>query len=655
VKKSIILSLVITLTAGMLFLAQDKAQAQTATYSQRFESNDFLKVHLLFTNDLHGGIAPSKAWFMNPEFPPDLGGGASMYTYVNEVRQQAAAEGAAVVLVDGGNIYQGSSIGMADSGRTMIDWMNELQYDAAAIGVQEFMFGIDNIAALDQRADFPLLSANLTTPNYDPQDDLILTYQGVKLGIIGLTTANAPYKLLPGQTWGVTFQPEIPTLKHQLAALQSRDVNCVIGLFHLGVPYQRENEFAEFIDTYEDEGNVGSRIITNLELAHLVPGVDIIVSGGTNAGYNTPWEDPLTHTLVVQGYGGASNIGHIILYIDKQTGTLAGYKQPFSRGVLFTLSTDDVQPDQPMARQLSFLQKTLNAPHGHKFPVTVPAELPSATPKHLDRWQLDVPDFDQQHSLEVVTWNMEHFPKANDSTVTAVAEIMTKVNADLYAVQEIQSLQQFAALAALLPAYDFQVTRQSAYLDQGIIYKKSVLTLVGREEPFADDDYNFAGRGPLRVDFMWHQDGQLVPVSVFDIHLKCCGNGLERRKKSMVQFHDYLSLGMELGEDNIIVLGDWNDQLDDVGPLQSFGPFLDDPQQFQFATARIAGDVEQASYPDWPSFLDQILIGKGLFDEFANHSEIQTLPVQKWLGTFDNYKQIISDHRPVLLQLNMGQ
>jgi endonuclease/exonuclease/phosphatase family metal-dependent hydrolase len=255
-----------------------------------------------------------------------------------------------------------------------------------------------------------------------------------------------------------------------------------------------------------------------------------------------------------------------------------------------------------MAGQLSLLQKTLNQRPEKRFPSTLPTTQPVTKPRHLQRWNFNVPDFDLPDGLEVVTWNMEHFPKANDSTITAVAEIMEKLNADLYAVQEIQSLRQLSALMDLLPAYDFQVTRQSAYLDQAIIYKRSALTCVGREEPFADDDYNFAGRGPLRVDFFWHHGEQTVPVSVFDIHLKCCGNGLERRKKSMEQLHDYLSLGMEMGEENIIVLGDWNDQLDDVGQLQSFGPFLDDPDQFEFATARIAGDVEQASYPSWPVF-----------------------------------------------------
>ncbi len=139
-----IISLILVVLS-LAFLQPGAVDAQTATYTKKFESADYLKVHLLFTNDLHGGIAPSKAWFMNPEFPPDLGGGAAMLTYVQEVREQASAEGAEVLLLDGGNIFQGTPLGMADSGRAMVDWMNEMNYNASVVGTQEFMFGIKNI------------------------------------------------------------------------------------------------------------------------------------------------------------------------------------------------------------------------------------------------------------------------------------------------------------------------------------------------------------------------------------------------------------------------------------------------------------------------------------------------------------------------------
>ncbi len=637
----------------LVLVKPDFVDAQTSTYNKKFDSPEYLKIHLLFTNDLHGGIAPSKAWFMNPEFPPDLGGGASMYTYVNEIRDLADTEGSEVLLLDGGNIFQGTPLGMADSGRAMIDWMNEMEYDASVVGLQEFMFGIENIAALDERANFPILSANLKSAIFSPQTHLVKSFQGVKLGIFGLTTSNTPRKLLPEQTEGVEFSREISSANTQIKALKDQGVNLIIGLSHLGVPYQRENEFAEFVDTYEEESDFSDRVITNLELGHLVEGLDLIVSGGTNAGYNSPWEDPQTHTLIVQGYGGASNIGHIVLYVHRETGTLAGYKNPFARGVLFTLSTDDIRPDQAMAKHLVELEqsrsfvKTRDFSKAQNNPVAREVSV-------LERWNFEVPNYNQDNFLDVVTWNMEWFPKSKDSTITAVAEIMQKMNADVYAVQEIGSLEQFAAMVDLIPTYDYVVTRQSSFFDQAVIYKKSVLAYVGREEPFAHSDYNFAGRPPLRVDFVWTVDGKREPVSIIDLHLKCCGNGLERRKKSVAELHEYLSLGMEIGEENIIVLGDWNDQLDDVGVTQSFTAFLDDPENFRFATDLIAGDVEQASYPSWPSFLDHILIGKGFFDEFENGSTIQTLPVSDWLGSWEEYELIISDHRPVLMQLNMS-
>ncbi|MBU2500120.1 multifunctional 2',3'-cyclic-nucleotide 2'-phosphodiesterase/5'-nucleotidase/3'-nucleotidase, partial [bacterium] len=70
-----------------------------------------LRIHLLWTNDLHGHIAPEPARFMNPEFPPPLGGGPSAARYIKEVREKAAAAGEEVLLVDVGDIFQGTPIG----------------------------------------------------------------------------------------------------------------------------------------------------------------------------------------------------------------------------------------------------------------------------------------------------------------------------------------------------------------------------------------------------------------------------------------------------------------------------------------------------------------------------------------------------------------
>ena len=71
-----------------------------------------------------------------------------------------------------------------------------------------------------------------------------------------------------------------------------------------------------------------------------------------------------------------------------------------------------------------------------------------------------------------------------------------------------------------------------------------------------------------------------------------------------------------------IVVGDWNDQLQDTGIYQSFSPFINDKENFLFATGRIVSDPNQQSYPTWPSFLDHIMIGRGYFEVFENKGQI---------------------------------
>ena len=52
--------------------------------------------------------------------------------------------------MDGGNFFQGHPLGIIDSGRTMIDWMNKIGYHALVPGNNDFLFGIDNLVDLSK-------------------------------------------------------------------------------------------------------------------------------------------------------------------------------------------------------------------------------------------------------------------------------------------------------------------------------------------------------------------------------------------------------------------------------------------------------------------------------------------------------------------------
>jgi len=490
---------------------------------------------------------------------------------------------------------------------------------------------------------------------------VVFTFGNIKVGLFGVTTSETPGLLRPQLTRGLVFKNSLNVAGGLINDLKDRGATIILALAHLGVPYGRERAYDETVESTTEE-NFQNAPVNSLQLAHLAPGIDAVFSGHITAGYNYPWEDPDTHTLVFQGYGNGSNIGHVTLYIDKTTRQLSGYSLPTKRGGLITLSTDDVTPDEALATEFHALAQRANAKAWQKpdysRKLSVIRNIPPLSFASLDtipgaplQNNYTIPGFNHWDALEVMTWNMEHFPKAADSTINSVSEVMNDIGADVYAVQEIGSVQSFEDLLASLPQYGYILTRQSSFYDQAVIYRKDVLTPLGRVEPFAEDDYNFAGRPPLRVDFLWRFGDKQMQLTIVNIHMKCCGDGLNRRKKAVAELHTYLRRLQDYGLENIIVLGDWNDDVTDVGQEQSFPAFLEDPMHFRFATADIASDPDQASYPDWPSFLDQILISRSLFKAYETSGFIQTLPVKKWFGGWENYKSVVSDHRPVLMRI----
>ena len=94
------------------------------------------------------------------------------------------------------------------------------------------------------------------------------------------------------------------------------------------------------------------------ELAHEVAGIDIFFAGHIHKGFPEPWEDPITHTLVFQGWAYGSSMGHIIIKIDKETKTISGYELPAIReGVLITLFEEQFIPDEMIADTILTMQR----------------------------------------------------------------------------------------------------------------------------------------------------------------------------------------------------------------------------------------------------------------------------------------------------------
>ena len=611
------------------------------------------KLHLVFTNNIHGAIHELPARFINPEFSPLLAGGAGAYTYITNLRKEASEAGDFVILTDAGNLFQGTQLGTDDGGTKIMKWMNWMAYDAFVPGVRDFDQGVENLERLKKESNFPFLASNLKGVN-GIENYKVIDANGIKIGLIGLITPFLFDGLVPENYEGVEVLDLLETLNTQIETIRN-DVDLIFVLSHLGLPYNREDEYGSFIKKASQEK---LKIKNAIELAHFTNDVDVIITGGVSKGYDTPWVDPNTHTIVIQNYGNLTGIGHLILNVDKEKKIINDYTFPTERGMMVNLFTDNIWPDLAVQDSISGWVNSISSLHNRDYMKQI-SEI-EGTDCSSDNINAKFNEFDvlsvgKDNLLDIMTWNMERFPLKGDTTMKAVAELIQDLNVDIIGVQEVIKIGAFSEMMSWLPNYDFVISKQSSFLEQAIIYKKNMFTVLAQDEPFAMDDYYFAGRPPLVVDFLYHCGDVKKEICVVNMHLKCCGDGLYRRQQSMKQLHGFLKEKSKKGKDNIIVVGDWNDQLQDTGIYQSFSPFINDQENFLFVTSTIVNDPNQQSYPSWPSFLDHILIGRGYFDVFEKEGIVRSVNLDEWIGGWEEYESIISDHRPILLSIPIGK
>jgi 2',3'-cyclic-nucleotide 2'-phosphodiesterase (5'-nucleotidase family) len=322
-----------------------------------------LRVHLLFTNDMHGHIAPEPASFMDPNFPPPLGGGASAARYIKEVTARAEAAGEEVLLVDVGDMFQGTPIGNKTKGAAVIEYYNAVGYDFAVPGNHDFDMGRENCERLARMSKFPWLCANLVEASTGQlvdwvQPTMMIELGGIRLGVIGIITPGTKNMSFPRNIEGLEFLEMVPTIERYRDQLRAQGADVIFLAIHEGLPYDAVKGWKSLVAAQEEavgeqQGEFGSNYsrggMNLMELVDVVPGLDVAVGGHSHVGYRKPWIHPRNHTMCFESFGKGSSLGHAVLLIDRATRTLVGYEGADDAGVLITLFEDEIWPDEEIA------------------------------------------------------------------------------------------------------------------------------------------------------------------------------------------------------------------------------------------------------------------------------------------------------------------
>ena len=210
-----------------------------------------IKIVIVGTTDVHG-------WFNGREEigrdgkPSFRYGGLPLFaSYVNALR---AENGGRVIVVDSGDMFQGTLESNLFEGEPLMKGYNEIGYAAAAVGNHEFDFGPagpdsvarkagdDPLGALKKNASiakFPFLAANMRekatgqTPLW-ARRSTIVTVDGVKVGIIGLATPDTPNVTTASNVATLSFDDPVAATVAEAADLRAKGVAAVIVIAHIG-------------------------------------------------------------------------------------------------------------------------------------------------------------------------------------------------------------------------------------------------------------------------------------------------------------------------------------------------------------------------------------------------------------------------------------
>lgn len=260
---------------------------------------------ILYTNDTHARLDPFPD---NARHFAGLGGIARRANIVKQIRKQEKH----VLLLDAGDVFQGTPWYDVYGGEVDLKLMSEMKYDAMAVGNHEFDKGLQAFADAATKAEFPILAANYSTRN-TPLNSVIRRFfvketAGIKIGFFGLGIGLDG--VVDPKLYGAvrSRDPEIWANGMVRSLQEFHNCDLVICLSHLGFKHD------------------DPRRMDDITLASKVAGIDLIIGGHTHTFMDRPEliSNPSgSQTIVTQMGHSGIRLGRIDIaleaYLDNRT------------------------------------------------------------------------------------------------------------------------------------------------------------------------------------------------------------------------------------------------------------------------------------------------------------------------------------------------
>jgi 2',3'-cyclic-nucleotide 2'-phosphodiesterase (5'-nucleotidase family) len=201
---------------------------------------DTVCISILHTTDLHGHILPTSDYDGNS----DRGGLARCATQIRRWQRENPNS----ILIDVGDVYQGTDVSLRNKGALMIDLLNHLEYDAWVVGNHEFDWGMECFERALQQSNMPVLAANMLMEGKlagefpdakhrfaKIQPFILKEIAGIKIAIVGITTPGMPFWLWPEFTRGLDFRHPVEPVRRAIANAKRGGADAIVLTGHMGL------------------------------------------------------------------------------------------------------------------------------------------------------------------------------------------------------------------------------------------------------------------------------------------------------------------------------------------------------------------------------------------------------------------------------------
>lgn len=243
--------------------------------------------------------------------------------------------------------------------------------------------------------------------------------------------------------------------------------------------------------------------------------------------------------------------------------------------------------------------------------------------------------------LSMWSWNIEHFP-LSPVAVDRVADTLVREDAELVGFQEVDDLGAFDELIGKLPGWGAVVGTTGFETRVAIGYRTERLTPTATEHLFVGDTERFP-RAPLAVTFDIAGRVGAGTLTFVVVHLKAMTDDVsrERRRQAIVALEAWLAERRAAGQ-RVIVVGDFNDDIDAPRYRNVFLPLLDREDAYAPTTLEVA-QRGGYSYIPFRRLIDHVVMTREAADAFPLLAVDPILLDQ----TMPDYATAVSDHRPV--------